>query len=442
VRVLFLIAIATSPALACSCVSNLTACSAISDNTAVFLGRVLVDSGEGWGDGPAHLAVEEVYANLSKEIEDVEVNTGSGSSCYHRLREGNRYVVFATRGKDGSLGIGGCSRTFDVQGKENVLDALRDKTAGGPARLVGKVYRNSGDYSRDDVVAGAVVVAEADGVREEVLTDGHGNYTFLGLPPGGYRVSVHSASYLPDERFNSRWTGSGWLVVEDNRFEKARSYGPIIHDRGCDVWDLAMWRNGRISGTVRDYRQRPLEGIVVEAFGVERDEFNSRPLKSATTGPHGGYRIEGLPSGFYIVGVNTRKYQDSSDFPPTFFRDGGMRSQAARLYIEDAGELAGVNLVLPPKRKKAIVVVEVHDPDGSTAGGVGLKLLNQAGVQRWSSTEATDDKGRAEIPLYFGEAYRLEAFDYQDGAAFRGSVQLEVTGEDLTAFIQLHEEEI
>src|SRR4051812_4947785 len=116
-RLLFALLL-TVPLFACSCWNTATPCSEIGGSKVVFLGRVLVDSGEGLGTGPARVIIEEPFSNVPKGLHEVEVNTSAGTSCYYRLKAGDRYVVFASKG-DGakaSLLVTGCSNTFPVQG--------------------------------------------------------------------------------------------------------------------------------------------------------------------------------------------------------------------------------------------------------------------------------------------------------------------------------------
>src|SRR5437870_2963175 len=85
------------PAGACSCVGNGSACSALSGTPVVFVGRVTMDSGEGVGAGLGRMIVEEVLHGLPKDIGEVDVDTMARTSCYMRLEEGTRVVLYGSR---------------------------------------------------------------------------------------------------------------------------------------------------------------------------------------------------------------------------------------------------------------------------------------------------------------------------------------------------------
>jgi hypothetical protein len=123
--------LATAPMFACSCLNTASACSAMSGSTVVFLGRVLVDSGEGWGTGPARVLVEEALLNVPKDLHEVQISTSAGTSCYYRLKAGERYVVFAQKqgGPEMRLAVGGCSNTFLLQGNDHVLRRTAQQVA-------------------------------------------------------------------------------------------------------------------------------------------------------------------------------------------------------------------------------------------------------------------------------------------------------------------------
>ena len=142
--------IATGAVHACSCTRSegASVCSSFAGTQVVFLGRVIRDSGEGVGTGPARLVVEELFHGLPKETREVEVDTSAGTSCYRRLVKDERYVVFASQ-LPGRLSSGGCSFTFNVRGNELLLDGLRQAYTGGAPRLVGKTYIRSGQYASE-----------------------------------------------------------------------------------------------------------------------------------------------------------------------------------------------------------------------------------------------------------------------------------------------------
>ena len=87
----------TLPVFGCSCLNTASPCTAMGEGTVVFVARVVVDSGDGWGKGPARVVVEEPIWNVSKDLREAEINTAAGTSCYYHLEAGERYVIIAVK---------------------------------------------------------------------------------------------------------------------------------------------------------------------------------------------------------------------------------------------------------------------------------------------------------------------------------------------------------
>ena len=246
----------------------MTACGALNVTEVVFLGRVTVDSGEGWGTLPGRF-VEEILQGLPAELKEkeVEVDTSVRTSCYWRLELGERYVVFASRqsGRADRLRSSGCSFSFGVRGNEALLNALRQAKAGGPASLVGKVYRMSGKYERDsEGVIGATVYAEGNGERIEASTFSGGQFEFRNLVPGTYRLSVSSPGFVQDE--SQTWP----------------SKGPVrISARSCESRSLSF---GRMDALVEPYERilaiRYLGSQYKPLRSTRRETLSQRPARN------------------------------------------------------------------------------------------------------------------------------------------------------------------
>src|SRR5262245_51284278 len=76
--------------LACSCVPSLTVSDSCSDSRgghAVFIGKVVRDSGKGWGRGRGRMIVEDVLQGVAENVREVEVDSSSRTSCYFRLEK-------------------------------------------------------------------------------------------------------------------------------------------------------------------------------------------------------------------------------------------------------------------------------------------------------------------------------------------------------------------
>jgi hypothetical protein len=419
---LLLVAFFISPPLfACFCVNTATPCTGIGDSTLVFVGKVLIDSGEGWGTGPASVLIEEPLFHISKDLREVEIDTSAGTSCYYRLEAGEQYVIFAEKsGKAPSrLRIGACSNTFLLQGNEHILDALRNKSRGGSSVLVGTVFRSTGPYSHEGGISGVTVVARSATARYEAASDAIGRYEIQGIAPDRYEVEASRTGFVPDLEFNHQWSGRMVLNKDTNAIE-VDTNGPAwsigIGERSCEVRNLSLWPQGKISGIVVGETGAPVSEITVRAFAFDgKGERESTPLRTGKTDAIGRYVIEPLPPGEYVVGVNAESYSDTEAYPPTVFGANKDSSRPTRVRLEEGGQARAINLVLPAKRSLTKLRVEVLDPSGDPHRGATVTLENLAGVQRFFSRETTSADGVLEIPVYVDEKYIVKVFDFTGG---------------------------
>jgi hypothetical protein len=168
----------------------------------VFVGRVIEDSGEGHGTGPAKMTVEEVFHGLPKETRELTVDTSAGTSCYMRLQKDERYVIYGSSvaGATNRVRRNACSFSFRVAGNEALLAAIRQAQFKGDARLVGKVQMK---YKEFDVsgegAAGVRVLATSGGTTLETSTNANGEFEFTNVAPGQYHLEVPSPDFYVDK---------------------------------------------------------------------------------------------------------------------------------------------------------------------------------------------------------------------------------------------------
>jgi hypothetical protein len=209
VAIALLIFAATETIHACSCVMMGDACSALGGAGVVFVGRVIVDSGDGLGERPARVVVEEFLHGGAITGKEVEVNSMPHTSCYVRLQLGERYVIFASArsGESDHFSTGGCSFTTRLSGNELLLNALRRQALGEQSTLVGHVYRrDQKPASTSPPPVGIKVIAEASDTRLETSTVSGGQFEFINVPPGDYGLRIESPTYIldPDPFWNAQ----------------------------------------------------------------------------------------------------------------------------------------------------------------------------------------------------------------------------------------------
>jgi hypothetical protein len=416
--------------LACGCLGGSNPCRAIGGKSVIFVARVLRDSGEGWGTGPARVAIEEALQNVPAGQLEAEIDTAVGTSAYFRLKAGGRYVIITNGPK---YSVDSCSSSFELTNNEHILEAMRSQLMGGSLRIVGKVLKTTEKYRQAGTVAGALVVAESAGGRFEALSDGLGRYVITGMPPGIYELKVSRDGYLPDREFNRRFDGTLRINPVTKQSEQEKYAGTVaVANRVCAVWDLALWPAGVIKGTVRDRQGKPLSGVTVQAFGMDQyQQREASPLRTTVTTADGTYTLTPLPRGTFVVGVNAESFHDRNAFSPTLYSNGG------RVELAEVGSAEGIDLVLPPPRTPATLLVKVLSPEGTPYPGAQVRLDNLRGIQRFVSTTPTDTTGEISVPVYLGETYTARASSHRGDAHFMGTATVEITGETQSVTIVL-----
>ncbi len=412
------IALVIGPAtnLACSCVHSLTVSDSCSDSRggdAVFIGKVVRDSGRGWGSGRGHMIVENVLQGLPENAREVEVDSSSRTSCYFRLEKDQRYVIYGESDSKNPrlIHTGVCSGSFMVRGHELLVQALLAQKGREPSRIVGVVRERTTLYGSTEQIGKSIkIVAEREGERLEALSLPDGQFEFRNVAPGAWRLRPETTGVIHDS---------------DNDRPPNEVRVPI---QGCAVSSLSVRRDGHIRGVVRDSAGTPVRGVPVEVFSLDIDgkDFDSKPFAEAMTGEDGAYDIGGLPPQQYIVGINGKKYSDELSYAPHYFGETSERQKASRISLKEIELLDHIDLVLPPSRLPASLVLKVEFEDGRPARTTGYprnsrsqgleprnttraSISDLRGVQRaYVSNFYDPSDGTFRLPLWQGETYKIK----------------------------------
>lgn len=365
-RVLTFLFLSVAPIWACTCIGGDDPCLDLATpETAVFVGVVIRDSGEGDGAGPGRVRIEEALRGVPQGLGKAEISTMHGTSCYRRLALGDRYVFVMPRGQP--YGVGGCARSFRLRGNEHKLEALRKAIRNGRESVTGSV--RDGSF---EPFAGARVELEptTDGGKSYTAKSGrNGEYTFPKAAPGEYRLQARKRKL---------------------RTEVATVTVPA---RGCAIHDLRVNDDVHFRGRVKDratgkpFADIPFADIKVALYRID----GSQKVATATTDEDGSYDFPPVPPGDYRVEVE-REGQESGPGPLVSARDG---------------EEFNHELRLPFRRKGAKLRVRFTDDAGNPAAGILLRVTNSRTGEGFSleSGELAEVTG----DIFLDETYELWA---------------------------------
>ncbi|MFN7918825.1 MAG: carboxypeptidase-like regulatory domain-containing protein [Bryobacteraceae bacterium] len=315
-----------------------TACDETTPDKVIFVGRVLVEN-DNKNFLPARMAIEERILNVPSALKEIRVHTGAGWSLGTSVAKGQRWVVISGKPPYGpfEVGISGCSPSFLLDGNGHMLDAVKNQLKGGPPRLVGTVGRSEAGYPHTTRLAGVKIVARGDGGSYETTTDIHGAYELRGIPPGKYELSISKSGFVPGAEFFGwfNWRGASGPELVGERIFRGKVEVPAGH---CQVKNATMFPNGRISGTVRDLRGKPVRGVDVDGREISPNGDRHGVLfNTARTDANGRYTAGTLPPGRYTVQFT---YRDSSGRQVVSERKGSF-------VVPESGEVTGIDFVLP-----------------------------------------------------------------------------------------------
>ena len=183
-------------------------------------------------------------------------------------------------------------------------------------------------------IEGAEVIAfgiEPERFGGEAVTDGNGDYTIVGVPPGEYVVMfwTPSLNYLTQYFHNKP------------EFEEAEAVTVTANGVTAGI-DAEMELGGAISGAVTDVVTHVgLDEVEVCAFELDPPEFE----RCGETDPAGSYTLRRLPPGDYVVGF----FPYNPLYPFQFFSGATTFGAASPITVTGGATNLGVNAALLKK---------------------------------------------------------------------------------------------
>ena len=343
---LLLLSGSQAPVEACTCGRAAPTCTGIDPRDAtvraVFVGTVLSVVAV-YGDSPIaraegipnrysiRLRVDEAFTNLG--VKEIEVSTNSTSACGYEFTPGETYFVDASPGAtDSVFYVGLCSRTKPLADAGDEVELLRAAVR-GPAqtRIFGDVWLHAREGGSTRASGGLKVVAYGSGSEYTTITDAHGQFRFVNLPAGSYRIRA--------------WRNDG--------FSKEATVEPTLSAaQPCAQVDFGFRPGGRIAGTVLDSKATPALGIYV--LVKDLTPFGQREQGPDTfetvASRNGRFEIDGLPPGRYATEVRV------------LTADWNVRSVSVEVGFGMTGAPTAI-LLLSPNQNVEDVVIRITNPN-------------------------------------------------------------------------------
>ena len=343
---------------------------------------------------------------------------GSGPACGYEFKEGGRYLVYASRARDGAgLVTSICSRTRLLsQAADDIAFLQTLSTPGGPrARVYGTVTHWERDLATGQPinhgpVPDVVINARGGGNAFDTVTDAQGRYE-VRVPPGTYEVSA-----WPPGRFSSG----------------DRKYTAELRDpRSCVAADFTVRIETRLRGTVRQAAGTPVSGALVQVMAADSvDKIGNIQTVGTTTDATGSFEFTDLSPGRYVLGVDlVRRMDPKIVFPPTY-HPGTADPDAATIVELGEGLRDLPPMTIPPARAERRLTGVVLFTDGGPAPGAFVSLLD--GTAGWRRQVAgaikTADDGTFSFVVH-------EGLDYMASASYWDEVERKQVRGIVNAFV-------
>jgi 5-hydroxyisourate hydrolase-like protein (transthyretin family) len=424
--VLCLVALYSRNASACECGGGGPPCQNAFQVDAVFLGTVRAMSTlGGTPDAPfprslVVFAIERAFRGVQDAT--VEVTTGmGGGDCGYAFKNGERYIVYASRSSDGRLRTSICSRTrLAAQAADDLrfLGQLSSPAVSG--HVFGVVTHWHRDLAFGESKTWPVpfvhLLLRGPGAARDAQTDEHGRYDIAGVPPGIYELQA-----IPPAVFSARNL--------QHRID-------IPDSRACFAADFHVLYDGRLSGVALTSDGQPAEGVQVELISGDR-LWTSAERLTTKTDHDGRFEFGDLSPGRYGVGVSLRRMIDPPiAYPKTLYPGTPTETYAAILELGEGDHVQLEPLRLPPARESHQLTGVVLWPDGRPASGVSVWLDDGERTDRIvASSVRTGGDGRFKFVVHAGLSYRVRALYTLPQGGY--TQRFEATDEPFVASAQL-----
>jgi hypothetical protein len=288
-----------------------------------------------------------------------------------------------------------------------------------PASLSGVVTNT---VTGAPVLRAHVSIRNSGGLEQEygAITNGEGKFTMTQLPPGHYTVSVERAGFV----MSRNPPGTSFTDVKLSPGDKKENF------------KLTLVPTGAINGRAFDAAGEPMQGVGVTAEGGSGGA-------NATTDDQGQFRVGGLQPGKYRVKASPQAmplppetHTDGTTevhYSPTYYPDSLAEKQAARVEVQPAAELTGIDIHLVRTPIVSVSGKVSGLPPGSRNVSIDVQPTSGMGGSSQSGSIVKPDGSFAIWRLDPGKYSLVAAIWGQDGRNRLQSapVEIEVAGVNL-----------
>lgn len=299
-------------------------------------------------------------------------------------------------------------------------------------------------------LAGIQVLLQREAERLAILnqtpplktaTDADGNFRFLKVAAGKYRIQVYAPVYVKEQQDDSYRPGQPINVAADENIENL---------------NFNLRRGGVITGKVTDDENRPLIEEAVKLIRVDaQGKRTNAPVRPATpslnrTDDRGVYRLFGLAPGRYLVAVGSDRTEVAlfglpKDFQLTYHPNTTNEAEARIIEVTAGSEVESVNIVMKRADAKKGFTLSGRVVEADTGKPVAGMMITHFGNSKGDDRVAvgfgmtpstTNSQGEFQLEGLNAGSYSISVMNPQGmmgvGSEFYGeSVNVEVSSGDV-----------
>ncbi len=361
-----------SPVRVFACVCDFKMiCEEYSLAKAVFTGklvRVEESPQKPSANATAYFEVEKTFKGSPGKVEQMDFLIGG--SCERKLTVGEIYFVY----QSGEKYLNPCNRTDLLSALTDDLKYAEGLSAANPVFTIGGKIN---DLSKDEL-KNAEVWLETGQRKISLPLSEYGNFKFEAKEKSSYRVKMvlpfdagivmlsMSGKIGFSEGYHYEVTHSEKKTIIEYRLEfepNSCNYRQVYFDKDYKIV------SSKVVGKVLDESGNPVRGLFIYLYPKTPDQkFTNWDYSVGKTNETGGYFIDKLKPGSYILGINLgRTPSFEAPYPETFYPGQKTLDRSQVIDIGEGQNLTLQPFILPPKLKTVTLTGKTIWEDGTPA---------------------------------------------------------------------------